>query len=285
MTRELPEPLADAVLAKLGLSRRPDPDLNALGAIYTAWCHRVPFDNMRKLLHVRGGNLGPLPGDTPADFFAHWLRFGTGGTCWAGNGALCALLGSLGFDARRAVGTMLAAPHLPPNHGSVTVEADGRRYIVDASILHGEPLLLDDTLALEETAAAESQAGWKVKHGRRDGQWFIRWRPLHKLDGLDCRIDEFDVGAAVFQRRHEMSRAWSPFNFELSLRVNRGDAVTGIGFGRRVDIDKEGRAVQLAVEGESRARFLIEEIGIHEEIALALPPDIPTPPPPSAPPA
>jgi len=42
----------------------------------------VPFDNVRKLIHVKSGKAGPLPGGTAEDFFTAWLRHGTGGTCW-----------------------------------------------------------------------------------------------------------------------------------------------------------------------------------------------------------
>jgi N-hydroxyarylamine O-acetyltransferase len=89
--RVLPEELIDSVLMKLGLAHRPEPTLQGLSSIYGAWCRRVPFDNIRKLSHVRRGDLGKLPGDDAQDFFENWLRFGAGGTCWAGNGAVAAL--------------------------------------------------------------------------------------------------------------------------------------------------------------------------------------------------
>lgn len=81
----LPEELIEAVLAKLILSHRPAPTLEGLKTLYSAWCRRVPFDNIRKLIHLRNADPGPLPGDAAKDFFDHWLRFGSGGTCWAGD--------------------------------------------------------------------------------------------------------------------------------------------------------------------------------------------------------
>ena len=116
---KLSPPLRERVLAKLGFAGSPAPTFENLGAIYAAWCRGVPFDNVRKLIHVRAGNSGPLPGSTAEDFLEAWLKHGTGGTCWSGAGAFHALLASLGFDAARGVGTMLVAPDLPPNHGSV----------------------------------------------------------------------------------------------------------------------------------------------------------------------
>jgi acetyl-CoA synthetase len=277
----LPGELTDSVLAKLGFLSRPAATLDGLRAVYSAWCRRVPFDNIRKLIHVRRRDPGPLPGDDAADFFDHWMRLGAGGTCWAGNGALSCLLVSLGFDARRGLATMLTAPDLPPNHGSVTVQCEGRRYLVDASMLHGEPLELDEGLLLDERApAAMVGRAWAVERSIRDGHWSIRWRPLHRPDAIDCRIDRFDVAAADFRALHEQTRGWSPFNYGLCLRLNRGDSVIGAGVGRRIALDGDGHIEERPLQDADRIRFLVEEIGIHEELALALPPDVPMPAPP-----
>ncbi len=282
---DLPENLVDRVLAKLQLTRRPEPTLAGLQAVYAAWCHRVPFDNISKLIHVRRQDPGVLPGDDAGDFFDGWIRYGAGGTCWSGNGALCALLTALGFDARRAVATMLVAANLPPNHGSTTVLFDGRRYLVDASILHDEPLLLGELLPPHERppgAAPDAvSAAWNATCRMHDGRWHIRWRPLHKPEGIDCRIDQFDSEAATFRQRHEHSRGWSPFNYELHVRMNRGTSVIGTAFGQRIEIDESGVAVQSPLPVRERIRFLVEEIGIHEELAAMVPPDVPTPRPPS----
>jgi N-hydroxyarylamine O-acetyltransferase len=37
---------------------------------------------------------------------------------------------------------MMVAPNLPPNHGTALVDLPDGRYVVDASILHVEPLPL-----------------------------------------------------------------------------------------------------------------------------------------------
>jgi len=279
----LPGELVDSVLARLGLSGRPAPTLDGLRMVYSAWCRQVPFDNILKMIHVRRRDPGPLPGDDAADFFTHWIRWGAGGTCWAGNGALCSLLDSLGFDAQRALATMRVAPDVPPNHGSVTVQCEGRRYLVDASILHDEPLALDERLLLDERVpAAMAGRAWAVERGSHEGHWSIRWRPLHRSDALDCRIDRFDVTAADFHALHEQSRGWSPFNYGLCLRVNRGDSVIGAALGQRVAIDAMGHIEERPLRGTDRLRFLVEEIGIHEELAHALPADVPMPPPPQS---
>jgi N-hydroxyarylamine O-acetyltransferase len=273
----LRDELIERVLQKLKFARRPEPTSRGLKAIYSAWCRRVPFDNINKMIHLRCRDSGSLPGDTAVDFFEQWIRFGAGGTCWAGNGALCVLLDSLGFAAERAVGTMVTAPTASRNHGSTVVECEGRRYVVDASILHDEPLLLD-----ARAPGAVAHPAWGVQSSIRDGQWIIRWRPLHKPDGRDCRIEEYDAAAPVFRDRYENSRVHSPFNDELYVRLNRGDTVMGAAFGRRIEFDAAGGISQQELQGNERLRFLIEEIGIHEELAHALPQDMPPPPRPEA---
>jgi arylamine N-acetyltransferase len=272
--------LVEQVLGRLGFSRHPEPDLEGLRCLYGAWCEKVPFDNLRKLIHVAAGEPTRLPGDDPADFLECWLTFGTGGTCWAASAALHALLASLGFRAARGVGTLLVAPNASPNHGTVIVAVEGARYLVDASMLHGRPLRLDDHVATEVTHAA-----WGVRCERREGRWHVRWRPLHIPNDVRCsvyRIDELDGSAERFSQLHERTRAWSPFNYEVYARSNRGDSVIGFARGRRVALDAAGRLVQSQPRRRERSRFLIEELKISERIVSLLPPDRPTPPPPGS---
>ena len=268
--------LRERVLAKLGFATAPAADFAGLAALYARWCQRVPFDNVRKLLHVRSADPGPLPGDTPADFFAAWLAHGTGGTCWAGNGALCTLLESLGFAARRGIATMLVAPDLPPNHGTVSVQLDGATWLVDASLLHGTPLRLDPARETEV-----SHPAWGVRARPEGAKWLVHWRAQHRPEGLDCRVDSLDGSAADFATLHEDTRGWSPFNFSLYLRVQRGERVIGAAFGQRVEIDAQGVA-RRPLDAHERRRLLVDA-GIGPELVERLPDDLPLPPPPGAP--
>ncbi|MBX9771327.1 MAG: hypothetical protein K2X29_08140, partial [Candidatus Obscuribacterales bacterium] len=45
--------LIERIFLKLGLSECPSLDLDGLGIIYDAWCDMVPFDNSRKLIHLK----------------------------------------------------------------------------------------------------------------------------------------------------------------------------------------------------------------------------------------
>jgi arylamine N-acetyltransferase len=271
----LSQELRESVLARLGFTAQPEPTLEGLRATYAAWCRCVPFDNVRKLIHVRTGNSGPLPGSTAEDFFEAWLKHGTGGTCWAGAGAFHALLTSLGFDAARGVGTMLVVPDLPPNHGSVLVTFDEARYLVDCSILHGEPLFLQEYL---ETCV--EHPAWGVRCSQRDGRWHVAWRPLHKLDGFECRLERFGASGGEFETLYEQTRGWSPFNYEVTARLNRDDRVVGLAFGKVVSLESDRSVREASGTHAERVRVLIEDIGLGEEIVQQLPEDILTPAPP-----
>ena len=118
-----------AVLQRLGVDRRA-PDLAGLREVYAAWCSAVSFDTSLKMIYLAEQASGPLPGWTAESFFQAWIEHGTGGTCWAGNGALHDLLDALGFDVARAIATMLPSADIrAPNHGSVIVSLDGERWI------------------------------------------------------------------------------------------------------------------------------------------------------------
>ena len=92
-----------------------------------------------------------------------------------------ALLKSLGFDVELGIATMMAAPSLPPNHGTVLVKFDRQKYLVDSGMLFCEPLLLD-----ENKPTGIEHAAWELFSavGKRRTVAHISWRPLHKTDGF-----------------------------------------------------------------------------------------------------
>lgn len=271
----LSEDLVERILNRLGFNERPAPSIEALRRLYQAWCQRVPFDNVRKIIHIRAVNAAPLPGSTPQDFFEGWLKFGAGGTCWPGAAALHALLASLGFDANRGIGTMLAAPNLPPNHGTVIVKSHAQLFLMDSSILHGQPLPLNP-----DSETYVSHLAWGIRSIRRDGHWYIQWRPTMRPEGFECRVERFPAAETEFRDSYERTRGWSPFNYELSVRVNRGDTVLGVAFGHSVSFRADGTVTKTPLTAPERRRFLIEDVGIDEALVMQLPDDVPTPPPP-----
>ena len=151
---------------------------------------------------------------------------------------------------------MLVAPHIPPNHGTVLVACDEMRYVVDASILHGEPLRLDTDMP-----TGIMHPAWAC-NSMRDGHWYIRTHPAHMLDGLDCRLDHLHVTQETFRERHEQTRPWSPFNYELYARLIRGEAVVSTTGGQRVELNGTGGVVRRHLEGDDRIRLLVDELGM-----------------------
>jgi hypothetical protein len=103
---------------------------------------------------------------------------------------------------------------------------------------------------------------------------------MHVPTGLECRIEQLSTTREDFRERHERTRPWSPFNYELHARLIQGDSIVGVAFGQRVAYDGTGAVSQSRLAGDGRKRVLIDELGINEEIVQMLPPDTPTPPPP-----
>lgn len=259
--------LVEAVLARLEVGQ-PSLDLDGLRAVYAAWCARVPFDNTLKMIHIAEGRDWPLPGATAEDFFGSWLELGTGGTCWAGNGALHDLLAALGFDVERAIATMLPAPDVVgPNHGSVIVTLDGERWIADASILSGEPVRIGD-----DGGTRMPRFVWL------DDGPAVMWRMLRAPDGFPCRIDRIGATADEFDALHRRTVIWSPFNVQLSVRINRSGETVGAEGAKRFTISRDDALTAAPLEDGERARFLVETIGIAESVARRVPPDREVPP-------
>lgn len=261
----------DAVLARLGVDR-PAPDLAGLRMVYSAWCAGVPFDNTRKMIHVAEARPGPLPGSTAEDFFTAWLAHGTGGTCWAGNGALHALLVALGFGATRATATMLPQPDIQgPNHGSVVVTIGDDRWIADASILSGDPIRIRH----EDEPVAD---GPLPRFAWFEGAPAVMWRALMAPDGFPCRFDRIGAEDAEWDALHQRTASWSPFNHQLNVRLLRDDASIGVAGGQRFAFAPDGSLTASPLDHEGRIRFLVEELGVAEELARRLPDDQPVPP-------
>lgn len=261
--------LVEQILLKLGFSKPPTVDIAGLDRLYAAWCHTVPFDNIRKRIHLAKNNPLPLPGHDDTEFFHGWLRFGVGGTCWAGNAALYTLLKSLGFSAELGTATMLPDSKQTPDHGSVAVRCEGKHFLVDASMLHNTPLLLSPN----EPSSIDHPA-WGLACTPLHRHWSIQWRPLHMIDGCSCTITKFPVTRGSFRQFNEVSRQRSPFNAALYVRINSGQSVIGISGGMSVNFIPSGTVVTTALSHESRRKLLIENMGISEEIIKRIPPDL-----------
>lgn len=257
--------LAEQVLEKLAFSDFPAVTQAGLAALYQAWCRKVPFDNIRKRIDAGSEQRRPLPGATATDFFDHWLRLGTGGTCWAGHGAFYALLRFLEFPVSVGLSTMLSqrpSPAGSPGHGTLLINLEQGSFIVDATMLHGEPLPLREWYSTDPL--------WGTQVHRSDGYWCVNWKPLGR-PRLDCRLLERNAPTSEYPRRHEMSRHNSRFDGALLIRRAESEAIIGIVKGEQVVRSATGTETKMTLSNEEQRKLLIEQFGIAEEIAVMLP--------------
>lgn len=209
----LSDDLRGGVLARLGFATAPSRDLEGLRALYDAWCTRVPFDNVRKMIALRTAAAQPLPGGDARDFFCRWLEHGTGGTCWPTSNALFELVHSLGFEARRVAGSMRDVGVV--NHASVKVSIDGSDWLLDSSMLTNAPLPLSDAVFVhsDPVFAAEVEP--------IDGTHVV-WVDMPAFSTyMPCRLLVDPDDHAHYLARYEASRERSPFNQRLYARRNR----------------------------------------------------------------
>ncbi len=258
---ELSRELRDRTLEKLGLPGPPPLTLEGLNRLYGAWCARVPFDNVRKRIALIDRDSGPLPGGEAPDFFAAWLRHGTGGTCWPSSNGLYAIVAACGFDARRATGSMMDQGDV--NHGSVFVRVDGIDFMVDSSMLTGRvfPVIRGRKTELPDPVLPVIV--------EPDGNlWVIRFARPVRGDPLVCRILDDCVDLAFYLDRYEWSRENSIFNEHLFARTNRGDSMLSIiGTTRFVTDAEKTTPTELGASaiGESlRREFRLSEEIVHE---------------------
>ncbi|MGZ4706109.1 MAG: arylamine N-acetyltransferase [Acidimicrobiales bacterium] len=257
----------DAVLEGLGLSSAPAVDRDGLTELYEAWCARVPFDNVRKLIALHGGAGGPLPGIDAADFFDAWLAHGTGGTCWPGANALHALLTSLGFASRRVSASMFDLGE--PSHGTTIVTIEGTELLVDSSMLTGRPLPLDPSVPTVTPGTGFTHRARPVEEG-----WLMDFTVIALDEPLPCRTLSPDATPLTFfEERYEVSRTWSPFNTEVNMLVHRGGSAISHRGGHRFRRPAGSPITALTddqLDDDALRSALVEEIGYSEQIIYEL---------------
>lgn len=201
------------VLRRLGLSGCPSADFAGLRALYGAWCSRVSFDNLRKMIALRTSADCPLPGLDAEEFFETWLQDGCAGTCWPTSNALFALVRAVGFDARRVAGSMRDLGIV--NHGSVIVRIGSRDWLIDTSFLCNVPLPLDDRVYIHDDPVFEVEV--EPVEGRHLA-WVLT---PPSMEHMPCRLLVDPADAALWRERYEESRERSAFNKRLYARRNR----------------------------------------------------------------
>lgn len=270
--------LVERALTKLGFTNLPSLDLTGLNALCDAFCSSVPFDNIQKRIWFAGDQTTPLTGGDPTEFFENWLTHGTGGTCWPINGGMCALVQSLSFEARRIAGSMIiegVSVSRGANHGSVVVTLDGVDYLIDANIGAFKALpLVPDTAGstgegLHDISAVPIEGGfdvvWYTGINREEP---LRFRPEPEHDPVDH---------AFFLEAYNRSKSKGRdlFNYALYICRHFPNSIVTLGRKNKITVAADNTATKTEISDAERRRVLVEELGISEEIAEALPPDVP----------
>ncbi len=270
--------LLERVFAKLGLAKRPSLDLPGLNALYAAFCKGVPADNVRKRIWFASDQAGPLPGADPGDFFESWLKHGTGGTCWPINGAMGALVQSLGFEARRIAGMIIVGEHgQSANHGSVIVTMDDTDHLVDAQIGSFKVLPLE-----RQTPTSTGNGIHDLEAFPLGGAFDVRFynpfagSPQERKELLTFRTEpQYDpVDHAFFRSGYEQSFTLSPFNDVLYTCGRFPESIVTVARMNKMVVDSDGTLTTIEVTDLERRRILVEELGFSEQIVEALPPDV-----------
>ncbi len=113
---------------------------------------------------------------------------------------------------------------------------------------------------------------------RRDDTFFIIWAHPKKPTGFPCRYDRIGVSPDDWDALHQRTGIWSPFNYALNVRLNRGAEVVGFVTGNRFAFDAGGAFSEAPRDRAGRDRFLIEELGIAPDLVARLPEDRDLPP-------
>ena len=204
----------DQVVERLGFAERPAADIAGLHAVYSAWCRRVPFDNLRKLVALHF-DMPELPGIHPDDFFAAWQLIGAGATCWGSNNAIHALLVGLGFDARLHAASMFDGD---VNHATTIVVLGGEEWMVDTA-LHG-----DVPVPIRSAPHGIGHAGFVTPVRSDDRGWLFDCHTVEPGVLIPCRIhQEMDHDFTLVA--YEKSRGWSPFNDVITVGINDEDHI------------------------------------------------------------
>lgn len=249
--------LRDRALGRLGFSSPPPLTATGLAALYAAWCAKVPFDNVRKMIALRSGGPAELPGMGVTDFLESWLAHGAGGTCWPTSNALFELVSGVGFDARRVRGAMRDLG--VSNHGSVKVRIDGREWLVDSSMLTNVPL------PLGEGVFSTGDAVFAAEVERVEGTHLI-WFDMPPNTGLlPCRFGDDPATHALFGEGYEASRGRSPFNQRLYARRNLPGELLVLWGNTRFSKTAAGLTSRALSAAELRGA-LAAEIGLSEEL-------------------
>jgi N-hydroxyarylamine O-acetyltransferase len=265
--------LVERVLAKLGLKNKPTLDLAGLNQLYAAISGSIPFDNIQKRIWFAGDRKQPVTGGDPREFFENWVRHGTGGTCWPGNGGMFALAHALGFQARRMAGSVIVANYpAGANHGSVLVTLDGIDYVFDHTFgaFKVVPVILGNR-------ASAGTGIHNIEVIPVDGGFEIFFHLGWTGDALAFRTEpEHDpVDHSFFLARYDNASRVGFFNDTLLITRRFANSIVTIGRMNKIVISADGVLTKTELTTAQRDEALVQELGLSPEVVSMIPPDVP----------
>lgn len=270
------EELLERVLAKLEITSKPTLDLAGLNRLYAAYSSHIPNDNIHKRIWLSGSRARPLTGGDPIEFFTNWLDHGTGGTCFPANGALYALLRAIGFDARRISGAVLMEGiEQDGNHGSVLVRLDGIDYLVDAQLAAFTALPLIPGQFASTGSGIHDISAVPILNGF-DVHWYPgsnRQKSLVMRPDLDMGTVDHDYFLAQYALSASRDRRRSPFNEALFVGRHFPGSILIVNRDSRIEVSSQNVVAKREITLTERTRILVDELGISEHAANAIPPD------------
>jgi arylamine N-acetyltransferase len=185
-----------AILAHLELTAldRREPDRTLLDRVLLAWSARIPWESASRIVRRQSPGAPEDYARGPERFFADALRFGSGGTCFESNGALCALLAELGFSAR-IVFCDMDDGHVDP-HCALIVALDGESWLADVGYPIPAALRLDPAAP----TAVEPPVYRYTAEPLESGEWEVR-RTSGSWGGFCFRVRPAAIDPAAFQAR------------------------------------------------------------------------------------
>lgn len=257
--------LVTDVISQLGLPSAPCRSPVGLTQLYCAWCRHVPFDNVRRLLQLKSGQDGPLPGVPAAKFFADWLRDGTGGLCVPTAVSWHALLIALGFDASRVVAAI--GDDLTPNHLTVVVRLDAAEYLVDTVNLCEGPV----ALSAGGTASDGVPSAYAVAVESFGDSWRLHYRSPTQRGHHTCTLLHWDAPedlAVELYRTTQAAAQFRQFNAVNYSRRNLDDGIIVVAGLNVARISVDG-VVRHEVVSDLQ-EVLVGEIGYSTEVATSI---------------
>lgn len=213
--------IRDAYLARLGFTETPPATPDALVALHRAQVERVPYETVWIALGERRGI------DLLESARIVTNGTGAGGYCYHLNGAFSLLLEWLGFDVHRHLGgvrpSASATTPDPPigwgNHLAVTVEVEGRTWMVDAGL--GDAI--HEPIPLVEGDVVQGPFTFHLRPSPVEpGGWRLQHHPAGSFDSFDYRPGP--VGAEELIERHTFLSTSPESGFVRVVTAQRRDA-------------------------------------------------------------